>query len=498
MCERNHQGCKVRHRAGLLPTRLVEVLPDYERIVMTSDIPAARAEQVNYATLSHCWGNINMFTLCRNNLAELKAMIPHKQLTKSFQDAMDITRKLGLQYIWIDSLCIVQDDEDDWLREAALMSDIYGSSILTIAATGAADGNVGCYRERDPAAVTCQKLTVSDEDGEKTFDCYDFDIYKQGIVDSPLISRAWALQERFLTTRTIHFTSQQLIWECNEQLACETFPDAMPLPLSTHHSWFQKRRDNPHIWIDTVTQYSNCYLTHPEDKLIAISGIAKWLRDKTNDEYVVGLWRKDMEHQLLWCTEGKAANTHPQHYRAPSWSWASVDGPIRWPFWKGVSLDNSILVSHIIEVADPDPGFSNMWTKEWLQYHRLHVQCPRVRDLSISCILALPNLSRTEDQYQLIVSYDVSGRDEDHAKYKAIPVTIRAPRRGTQCLVAGLVVEFWSAGVYKRVGMFYIVERAETFSDEAPQLAKASTADDTGESESTEQDGIASETVILI
>jgi hypothetical protein len=411
-----------------------------------------------------------MFTLRKHNLAELQQQLPRDMLTKTFKDAMDITKRLGLKYIWIDSLCIIQDDEDDWLRESALMSDVYGSSYLTIAATSAIDGYVGCFRERNPAAICCQRLNLPYENGNKAFDCYNFDIYQRGIIDSPLASRAWALQERFLTTRTIHFTSQQLIWECGQQLACESFPENMPMPLSTKHSWFQKRKSNPNIWVETVAQYSRCNLTKAGDKLIAISGIAKWLQQKTNDRYINGLWWKNIEHLLLWSTES-GSNQRPEMYRAPSWSWASVDGPVRWPFWGGVNLENSTLVSRVIEVTDV--YLADIDEQDKLQNganlevrRALRVQCPGIRTAEVSSILQPNTHSMDTHGYEMDCFADVSNT----SRYQALPMTIRAPKRGIQSLVTGLLVERCGKNIYRRVGLFDIREKMTSFKDASPEL----------------------------
>ncbi|KAK9778484.1 hypothetical protein SCAR479_04506 [Seiridium cardinale] len=164
ICDEQHKTCKPDRNVDVFPTRLVDIRPQYERIVITRELERAPNSYIRYATLSHCWGKINMFTLRRDNVAELQMRIPQKQLTKTFREAIDIAKRLGFTFIWIDSLCIIQDDEQDWLHEAALMCDIYGNSSLTIAATGAVDGNGGCYSDRDPAAVSGQPLSVSSQD----------------------------------------------------------------------------------------------------------------------------------------------------------------------------------------------------------------------------------------------------------------------------------------------------------------------------------------------
>ncbi|KAI1880893.1 hypothetical protein JX265_001133 [Neoarthrinium moseri] len=404
----------------MLPTRLVEIRPDYERDVVSSNLTSQPGEDFRYATLSHCWGKLAMFTLKRDKLEELQVRIPSQQVAKTFRDAVDITRRIGLKYRWIDSLCILQDDDGDWSREAVLMSEIYGSSSLNIAATGAADGRVGCYQERGPAAVAAQQLTASDQTGSQAFDRFNFDIYRQNIVESPLF-----------------------IWECGQKLACETFSEDMPSPLSTQHAWFQKRKSNLNVWIDTVTQYSRCNPTDPWDKLIAISGISNWLQGKTNDEYIAGLWLKYIEHQMVWCTEDGAVTRRPAGFRAPSWSWPSIDGLIRWPFWGGVHLEISIAVIQVIEVLK-----LNSRSRTSYESAGLLIRCLGVRNASRSSILDTPSHGD-----KLVKSFDAGTPDTE---YKALQITVRAPKRATDCLAAGLLVEEVGLSIYRHVGMFRI------------------------------------------
>jgi len=118
------------------------------RLVDTQDI-----REVEYATLSHCWGSIEILKLTKNNLQSLLEDIPEYKLCKTFKDAIYIVRQFGLRYLWIDSLCIVQDDKEDWNRESVLMSAVYGQTTLNLAAAGAKDGSIGYFFDRDDRIV---------------------------------------------------------------------------------------------------------------------------------------------------------------------------------------------------------------------------------------------------------------------------------------------------------------------------------------------------------
>ena len=179
-------------------------------------------------------------------------------------------------------MCIIQDDNSDCI------SDVYGGSSLTIAAAGAPDGIYGCYFELDPQCVSSQQLCLTSSERPKIFICYNFDKYKQGIVDSPLAQRAWALQERFLTTRTVHSTRKQLMGFWRE-FSLRDF--SRRNAHSADYTARAERKDNPNTWIVTVNTCSKCLLTQESDKLVAIAGILPWLHARTQDEYFSGVWK---------------------------------------------------------------------------------------------------------------------------------------------------------------------------------------------------------------
>jgi hypothetical protein len=133
-----------------LPSRVIDVGSGAPRLVVVKDDTPI----LPYATMSHCWGSHMPLLLLSSNIAELQKRIPISQLSRSFQDAFLITQRLGLNYIWIDSLCIVQDLAADWERESQSMSEVYSNSYCNIAAAHAADGTHGCFIERSPDLVS--------------------------------------------------------------------------------------------------------------------------------------------------------------------------------------------------------------------------------------------------------------------------------------------------------------------------------------------------------
>ena len=176
--------------------------------------------------LSHCWGDDTSLLIktLKDNIEDWKRRIPLAMLPQTFVDAVRITRDLKIRYLWVDSLCIIQDDPQDWERESAEMASIYKNSYLTIAATASKDSSEGCFRSRKPFSVLLKpgvertkpdpsQILLVYPDSENT-------IY-QYMLEAPLHARGWAFQEMFLSPRTLHFCEDQLFWQCLEQTATE-------------------------------------------------------------------------------------------------------------------------------------------------------------------------------------------------------------------------------------------------------------------------------------
>ncbi|KAE9367647.1 HET-domain-containing protein, partial [Stipitochalara longipes BDJ] len=317
-----------------VPTRLLELFRGGIRLCRTQTLHPSPL----YLTLSHCWGKIETLKLKKDNIATFLDEIPAGRLSRTFKDVLSLTKALGFNYIWIDSLCIVQDDLEDWRKESALMSKVYGNSTLNIAATHAKDGNDGLFISRDTSFMSPRYLIESR--WGKLYDLRDYRLYDRCINNAPLATRAWTIQERFLAPRTLHFTSEQIFYECNQVLACETWPEGLPNRdeddlgrdyLSvTDTAKFPKSVDDEG-WVRIIDQYSKAQLTFGKDKLTAFSGITRLFVDRTGNEYVAGLCRKILERQLCWSRNVYISNADRawrsigKVYKAPSWSWASID-----------------------------------------------------------------------------------------------------------------------------------------------------------------------------
>ena len=315
-------------------------------------------------TLSHCWGSIDHLTLTKDTYADLRAGIRTARLRQVFQDAACCARNLGARYLWIDALCIFQDKNDlsDWNREAPMMQLVYTHSLCNISAVDAPDGSHTLFHAREPGSLSLPTARVAAVDSSTNADSpvpteqlvfHDDRFWQHQVSHAILHTRAWVVQERLLSPRVLHFGSQQILWECAEMNAAETYPEGLPdcIPTETAKGSFTipspgalpaasfGPKECLDIWSEVVRVYTMCNLTKPGDKLIACAGLAKRIAAVSNGKYFAGLWRHHLEYQLLWEV---AANpfprrrqigdtSRPPEYRAPSWSWASVDGPIKLP-----------------------------------------------------------------------------------------------------------------------------------------------------------------------
>ncbi|KAF5565645.1 heterokaryon incompatibility protein [Fusarium napiforme] len=293
------------------------------------------------------------------NIEELRKEIPVEKISQTFRDAFTTTRQLGFRYIWADSLCIMQDHQfqeglQDWLTESARMGENYKHAALTIAPTPKVDKVDVFFSNRDtpqriPLAVnikrkapthmnliSCGKTEV-DVSGQ--YYCFSKDIWLSQVDRAPLNHRGWVYQERLLSPRTVHFAAD-VFWECRQRIASEMLPTGFPyleedgLPVNTK-CWRGKTYGPSKFlgkygkWMEFVEKFSYCHLTMDRDKLPAIAGVAA-VFESPNDQYLAGLWRGGLASQLIWRRSEKRWTNYepPLNYRAPSWSWASVNGPI--------------------------------------------------------------------------------------------------------------------------------------------------------------------------
>ena len=199
----------------MMPTRLIE-LGETIRLVDCATIKDSR-----YVALSHCWGPLQeneKFCTSKSNIKQLKESIFFELLPRTFRDAVTVTRGLGIKYIWIDSLCIIQDDAVDWERESGRMEQVFSNAYCTIGASSAGSSVEGFLWSRTPRpCVQLQTRSLG-----TIYVCPNIDDFHQDVDLGKLNRRGWVLQERALSRRSIFYTSTQVYWECGAGVRCET------------------------------------------------------------------------------------------------------------------------------------------------------------------------------------------------------------------------------------------------------------------------------------
>lgn len=365
-CNGEHEQCsRALTMQARLPRRLLDLgnLPMREDMSKTSDwnkvfrssvlkLKELNADQTGqYIALSYCWGRTLAYKTTKGNLETHLAGVPFARLPKSLQDAILVTRYLDIRYIWIDCLCIVQDDKEDWEREAANMADIYSNAYLTIAASRAsssAEGFLGDRMIRDMKAVQFR-----DEGGDFQLYFHSVDInFSPGAPETasleplsgePLTKRAWCLQERVLPIRTLHYGTQQMHWECGEMSISEEGEDfgsgnddfrlstiVRSMQSSAHQ--FERRH-----WYQLVSAYTSRDITQLSDRLPALSGVVSAMERQTGDRCYAGIWNRHFFEGLLWRLRDASMDVQAtpaktpmrlNFRRAPSWSWAAVEGTV--------------------------------------------------------------------------------------------------------------------------------------------------------------------------
>ncbi|KAH7139654.1 heterokaryon incompatibility protein-domain-containing protein, partial [Dactylonectria estremocensis] len=340
-CLAQHSACSLAvftAQQAWYPTRLIHVQQHKVRLVETSQGDLFGP----YATLSHCWGGAEILKLEKQTLSMFKDGIPLPQLPKTFQDAIQVARCLEVSYIWIDSLCIIQDSDEDWQREAGTMADVYRRALCNLAATRAVNSFGGLFTDRNPALLSSNVVDIDNGALQGRFRLIDEEYFVQEIDDAQLNRRAWVAQERMLSPRIIHFASDQVFWDCAHLTACESLPRGTSVWLTSSRTQMRMGcKQGSHFltasdsldqglgqWARIVNAYSACSLTQIGDKLIAVAGLAEHMRGEMGIEYCAGLWRSRMEIQLAWFVKDVQPGANARNELAPSWSWVSINGAV--------------------------------------------------------------------------------------------------------------------------------------------------------------------------
>jgi hypothetical protein len=443
-CTQNHPECSASNSDFWLPTRLIDLgLPTCQmnpKIIETHSHAALNGQDrgIKYATLSHCWGHVQPLRLLTSNIERLKNGIPLRSVPKTFSDAVRVTKSLGLRYLWIDSLCILQDSHEDWLRESVSMGDVYGRSHCGIAATGAFDGSQGLFLPHSPTTDTTITFTCH-WDGMPELQCVVIDplnVWRKGFEKLPLNRRGWVMQERILAPRVLHFTSNEIFWECRRHAASGKYPMKLPDLLQQYHDTRNQllRCDQEEfygVWMDVIKSYSRAQLTFTKDKLIAISGLVskRQVMHQSSDRNIAGMWEHHLPSSLVWIREdmfdGEYLPRRLNNLYIPSWSWASLNCPIDASWTKSYGSDGRCLatIEDMVEtsakrwtlsirapIAQVTWKEKGAWDERGKQGHGYYIAT--VGSISSSQPSPNPNLPNLPDNTFNVIIFDALEEDE--------------------------------------------------------------------------------------
>ena len=299
-------------------------------------------DKAAYVALSYVSGEDQPYRTTTDNLHSYLLGIDPTVLPQTIKDAIETTHYFGVRYLWVDALCVLHDSDEDIARELSQMRTIHRSAYFTIISASACKASQGFLQDRLPTSPPDVSLPFRCPDGQvgtmslsPTWRQYD------GSAE-PVHQDAWCLQQRLLSPRALVYASHTLQYQCQTSIVnvgnavCgpmvgHRLPDILfradvessPPPLTQN-----ERKTLCWSWIETVGDYTNRTVAAPADKLVAFASIAELFGRVWETEYLAGLWRATLVQDLLWYKTFETRYVRPEGYRAPSWSWAAVDGRV--------------------------------------------------------------------------------------------------------------------------------------------------------------------------
>ncbi|KAE8139851.1 hypothetical protein BDV38DRAFT_269621 [Aspergillus pseudotamarii] len=397
-CSQEHADCDVHNnKPTSLPTRVIEVgdpsTPPHLHV-------SGDGETGKWVALSYFRGADSSITLNASSYNDLRSGLPLSDFPPIVQDAVLVTRALGVRYLWVDFLCVFQDDTNDLAIDASRTSRVYSNAVVTIAATSVETVNDGFIDKREPhfnCAFPWRRHDHPDsiKDGCRTYPVFfrkgRTPLNKDRPRDSRWATSGWTLQEELLSKRLLYYTKQEMIWQCRAGPATEPAEE-----LNYSPTLFSKVKEllagsgssedakgsalaTYKVWYEILQEYTRRDLTSKDDPLPAIAAIAESFQTQLDEQYCAGLWRNDLLFGLLWnihCSSGGSGppgkmlrrallrflsyqDKHPtlparkipagvSKDRGASWSWVGADdiAGITWPQESG-TFDYLAKVVHV-------------------------------------------------------------------------------------------------------------------------------------------------------
>ncbi|KAF5987950.1 hypothetical protein FBULB1_1700 [Fusarium bulbicola] len=349
-CETEHNYCPRRHSTAL-PKRVLKI-ENNDISLYISRKQDVQTEVQRYVALSYRWGNDLPLRLTQDTMGDFIKGLPISKLPETLQDAVRISRNLGFQFIWIDALCIVQDDENDWVEQSALMADVYRYSSLNLCAADAAGCGSGMVEMAAPHLMEIATSTAQSKDTDST----ETVVLVGGPISTAIIdwdrcgllSRGWVFQEGLCSPRGLYVSRRHgLWWDCGTMIDMIDARESITtsdtdhafnprterrsfLSLEKLPGYYSKSvpvKNFSFTWYDWVKLYTSKNLTRKTDRLPAVAGMASYVASLSEMKYKVGLWEEDLLRGLTW---RRSSSGHAERVPggAPTWSWASITGPV--------------------------------------------------------------------------------------------------------------------------------------------------------------------------
>ncbi|KAK1977645.1 heterokaryon incompatibility protein-domain-containing protein [Colletotrichum cereale] len=351
-CDSYHQDCRLT-RESSLPTRLIDVGPTGSPVLRLVETAGGIPGDTRYIALSHRWGDSKKHrpfcTRLKDNnghdIESFKRSIPFQDVPQTFKDAFEATRRLGIRYLWIDSVCIVQGEGGDFSSEAKRMEDVFSSAYCVLAASRASNQRDGFLRNREREQR--RFITIPQKHSTSIYVCEMMDDFGRHVLDGDLNRRGWVLQERALAQRTIYFTDAQTYFECGQGVRCETLAkmqNTMAEFLGDPNFPTKAMKENSRAmkiryFQDLYRRYSRLEFTRIYDRPVAIAGLESRLRKAYWTKGGYGIFDDRPGHglfhrSLLWHRGEEEKTLKPIDFSssllsaAPTWSWMAHEGGI--------------------------------------------------------------------------------------------------------------------------------------------------------------------------
>jgi hypothetical protein len=476
-----------------MPTRVLEIVQrpgqnrSHLRLRETNSM-----EPAPYAALSYCWGGPQPITTTNASYPRHSLIINKQVLPLSVRDAVLLTEKIGIKYLWIDAFCIFQDDQTDKNWEIVQMPLIYSQATVTIVASRAKGVTEGFLHDRPKMGEE-----TPDHIFELPFLCSDNNLGSVVLLPKvqpptePLDLRAWALQERFLSPRIIEYGSLQTRWICQtpalersidgfknmsafyderDETDDGLFKLALQNILHTSESAIsddRRRQELLQQWCDMLKIYTHRTLTLGTDRLPAISGIAAQFGRVLCDEYKAGLWKSDMISQLVWirsATDRRKLKPRPLDYQGPSWSWAAINEPIfatKYPKYRSYTkhVDMEIVDCEIVikngaaSFSVYDPSFGAVEAASLKLRGRLEkAVCEYDSESHNKVILRKGDATQPQDKLYAGVNLDALEMEFTDGYAGFIPVFLLVVLVGPE--PTGLILRHIQGAEFSRLGVF--------------------------------------------